>query len=525
MESNPVYIYRMARRLARRFVWGHPHLCAPLDRDPLLRAATEHMADYEYWLDGYPRSGNTFAARALARCLPTDAKLRSHTHRASMIIDAIRHNKPGIFVIRPPREAALSWSVFTGIPVGELLSYYVDFHRVLLPYRERMVVAPFREVTKDFGQTIARFTEQFGVACRAFTHDEENVGKIFSDMENASAAEHQGKVDETTVWRPSPAREALKAKLSGEVDGDHYLLALMREGETLYRQFTRPAPAPERDPALLVVLPTLGRSQYLHAAAASIRELGFAGMQLVMACPAERVEELGARFPDFKVVADAGPDGGLYGAINAGLAAARPGWEWFTYLNDDDLLTPAFAETARQHCRVENTNVVAYGDIQLIDRGSRSLGHMTVEKNPYRFRALLQGGISPVGQQGMLFSEPAVRTLGGYRPEIRLCGDLDFWARAYAAGYGFRHYNATVGQFRLQPGQLSGNVAVTKREQDEITGRCFPDAASPLERWVVRTAFRLRNAGRYVGRWRAVGGWRRSNELLEMGGERSPAPR
>ena len=525
MESNPVYLYRLARRLARRFIWGHPKLCAPLDRDPLLLAATEHIADYAYWLDGYPRSGNTFAARALARCLPADAKVRSHTHRASMIIDAVRHGKPGIFVIRPPREAALSWSVFTGIPVGELLSYYVDFHRVLLPYRDRMLVGPFKEVTKDFGQTIARFTEKFGVACQPFAHDEENVGKIFSDMENDQRREHHGKVDETTIWRPSPERETLKAKLSGEVDGNHYLLSLMREGETLYRQFTRPAPSPEHDPALLVVLPTLGRSPFLDAAVASIRAVGFAGMQLVMACPAQRVEELRARFPDFEVVADAGPAGGLYGAINAGLAAARPGWEWFTYLNDDDLLTPGFAEAARRHCRLENTHVVAYGDILLIDRQDRPLGHMTVEKNPSRFGALLQGGTSPVGQQGMLFSEPAVRALGGYRPEIRLCGDLDFWARAYAAGYAFRHYGTTVGQFRLQPGQLSGDVAVTRREQDEITARCFPDAASPLERWVVRTAFRLHNARRYVARWCAVGGWRRSNDLLAMGGERSPAPR
>ncbi len=525
MESNPVYVYRMTRRLARRFVWGHPHLCAPLDRDPLLVAATEHMAEYEYWLDGYPRSGNTFAARALARCLPAGAKMRTHTHRASMIIDAIRHRKPGIFVIRPPREAALSWSVFTGIPVGELLSYYVDFHRVLLPYRDRMLVGPFKEVTGDFGQTIARFTEKFGVACQAFTHDEENVGRIFSDMENDQRREHHGKVDETTIWRPSAERDALKAKLSGEVDGNRYLLMLMREGEALYRQFTRPAPAPERDPALLVVLPTLGRSPYLDAAAASIRAVGFAGMQVVMACPAERVAELRARFPDFTVVADAGPEGRLYGAINAGIAAARPGWEWFTYLNDDDGLTPGFAEVARRHCRLENTNAVAYGDIRLIDRQDRSLGHMTVEKNPGRFRALLQGGISPVGQQGMIFSEPTVRTLGGYRPEIRLCGDLDFWARAYAAGYAFRYYGTTVGRFRLQPGQLSGDVAVTKREQDEITWRCFPDVASPLERRVVRTAFRLRNARRYLERWRAVGGLRRSDELLAMGGERSPAPR
>ena len=180
---------------------------------------------------------------------------------------------------------------------------------------------------------------------------------------------------------------------------------------------------------------------------------------------------------------------------------------------------------ARRHCRLENTGTVAYGDIRLIDRRDRSLGHMTVEKNPYRFGALLQGGISPLGQQGMLFSEAVVRTLGGYQPGIRQCGDLDFWARAYAAGYAFRHYHGTVGRFRLQPGQLSGDVAVTKREQDEITHRCFPDAASPLERWVVRTAFRARNARRYVERWRAVGAWRRSNQMLEMGGERSPSSR
>lgn len=195
--------------------------------------------------------------------------------------------------------------------------------------------------------------------------------------------------------------------------------------------------------------------------------------------------------------------------------------EWFTYLNDDDLLTPGFSRLLARHCRPENAATVAYGDIMNIDTAGRPLGRMTLEPDPRRIPALLQQGISPLGQQGMVFGEPVVRALGGYRLDFKLCADLDFWPRALAAGFRFVYHPWTVGQFRIQPGQLSGDVALTRREQDAITAESFPAPASGLERRLTRLRYRLWNAPRYLERMRAVG-FATSNQVLSGGGHTAP---
>ncbi len=275
---------------------------------------------------------------------------------------------------------------------------------------------------------------------------------------------------------------------------------------------------------LLLLTPTLGRSPYLDETIASVDGLGLPTRHLLV-CPADRVEELSARFPGKTVVPDAGPAGGLYGALNAGLAAAEAlDWQWFTYLNDDDALVPGFAELFRRHVRgPDGAASVAYGDILNVDPAGRSLGRMTIERNPRWLPALLRQGISPLGQQGMLFGRPVVARLGGFSTAYRLCADLDFWARALAAGFPFRTYPWTVGRFRLQPGQLSGDVELTRRELADISARHLPGPTpTGLARAWGRLRYRLRNAPRYLERRRALGGWVGSEAVLAAGG-RHPA--
>lgn len=269
-------------------------------------------------------------------------------------------------------------------------------------------------------------------------------------------------------------------------------------------------------PRLLIITPTLGTSVYLPATMASVRAVTGAEVHHVLACPQERVESLAREHPGCSVVADQGRAGGIYGALNAGLAAAPDDWDWFTYINDDDLLEPAgFSRLLARHCRPENAATVAYGDILNIDPAGHSLGRMTVERFPRRMPALLQQGISPAGQQGMLFGAPVVRALGGYRLEFRLCADLDFWARAHGQGFRFVYYPWTVGRFRIQPGQLSGDVTLTRRELAAVTTESFPLAVSAPGRWAARALYRLQNAPRYLERWRAVGRLSRSEAMLE----------
>ena len=274
-------------------------------------------------------------------------------------------------------------------------------------------------------------------------------------------------------------------------------------------------------PRLLILTPTLGTSEYLDESVRAVQALGLR-VRHILVCPENRRSELAARFPACETVADAGKSGGLYGALNAGLDASASGdpWEWYTYINDDDLLTPGFADLVRRHCAGGDLRTVAYGDIETVDAAGKSLGTMTVERNPAYLPALLQTGISPTGQQGMIFGAEVVRALHHYDLRYRVCADLEFWARALAAGFPFRYYPLPVGSFRIRPGQISGEVSSLREQLDEVTRVHFPTPVPALQKRLARVRYRLSNLPRYLGRLRAVG-FARSLDVLQNGGGRA----
>ncbi len=257
-------------------------------------------------------------------------------------------------------------------------------------------------------------------------------------------------------------------------------------------------------PSILVVTPTLGDSPFLDQTVASVRAQPFPLLH-VLSVPAPRMAELQARYPHARVVPDAGRAGGIYGALNAALAQVPDGWEWFTYINDDDLLLPGFAATAVRHFASAGHEPVSYGEVELIDGAGRRVGLITVAPDPDWIPALLQEGISPLMQQGMLFRRDCVARLERFDQRYRLCADLDFWLRACAAGERFRYYATPVAQFRLRGGQLSGNTALTEQEQEEIVRRHLPTPVARWRRRLARLRYRLHNLPRYLERFRTRG--------------------
>jgi hypothetical protein len=268
---------------------------------------------------------------------------------------------------------------------------------------------------------------------------------------------------------------------------------------------------------LLVVTPTLGVSTYLEETVRGVTSLQIPFLH-VLSCPQPVVAKLQERFPHAMVVPDAGKEAGLYGAINVALQAVGEDWQWFTYINDDDELGPDFSKVAQHHFAQANPEPIVYGNVRFIDEDGGTISLLTTESSPRFIPALLRGGNhSPLYQQGMLFQRDIVRELGEFNTKYRICADLDFWARALAAGHRFRYYPVEVGRFRLRRGQISEDVSLTMREQDEIVRLLFPGAGGVLEQFLVKWRFRMRNLPRYLARIRTVG-WVSSNTILAGGG-------
>ena len=266
---------------------------------------------------------------------------------------------------------------------------------------------------------------------------------------------------------------------------------------------------------LLVVTPTLGESPFLDQTVASI-EAQPIHIRHVISTPGRKVHELAQRYPHALVVPDSGRLGGIYGAINAGIQAAKFKWDWFTYINDDDALLPGFGRVMLQNLRDDSPAPVVYGDVELVDEDGSRISCITTAENPAWIPALLHQGISPLMQQGMAFRRDVVDRLGGFDLRYRLCADLDFWLRAYAAGERFRYHPESVAQFRLRHGQLSADTSVTRQEQDSIVARHLPARSSALERLSTKLLYRTYNLPRYLERFRNRG-LRTSYAILQEG--------
>lgn len=245
---------------------------------------------------------------------------------------------------------------------------------------------------------------------------------------------------------------------------------------------------------LLVVTATLGESRWLAETAASVPS----DAAHVLVCPAAKLEELRARFPRATVVCE--PGGGMYAAIDAGLAAVGE-WDAFTYLNDDDLLLPAFRKVLKATERARGAHIV-YGGVRLIDANGRRLGAIPISRSPTLNRALYAQRLEPVFQHGTVVSRDAFEELGGFDSSFRLCGDSEFLARACLKGVPFICATGqAVAAFRVRAGQQTKNRAAMndeRRRVDEKLG-LLATTTTARHRWA-RACFRFANVAIYAER-------------------------
>lgn len=269
---------------------------------------------------------------------------------------------------------------------------------------------------------------------------------------------------------------------------------------------------------LLVVTPTLGLSPWLAETVASVATCA-PGAGHVFVAPAAAVGALARRFP--RVAAVPEPGGGMYAAINAGLAAAG-GWDAFTYLNDDDVLLPDFSEVVRAVAPAVagRAPLVAHGGVRLIDARGARLGAIPISPAPALNRALYAQRLEPVYQHGTVVTRGAFDAIGGFDAAFRFCGDSEFLARACVRGMPFAcATRREVAAFRLRAGQATKNRAAMLAERarvDEKLGLLTPPAVGGLR--AARWRFRLANLAIYAERIRRHG-FVSFDRLLERGGQ------
>lgn len=181
-------------------------------------------------IEGFPRSANTFAVVAFQQAQEAEINIAHHHHHVEQVIKGVARNIPVCVLIRNPVAATKSAVLRDPGDINGRLKRYIRFYEMAWPLRENFVIAPFEEVTKDYGKTIQRINEKFGTNFSIFEHSEENRNKVFQVLDELNDRLHQGNVERSST--PSAQRSGILAKMEIEADK-----ALMIRAEELYHKY------------------------------------------------------------------------------------------------------------------------------------------------------------------------------------------------------------------------------------------------------------------------------------------------
>ncbi|MBU2677838.1 MAG: hypothetical protein KJP16_12225, partial [Gammaproteobacteria bacterium] len=100
-------------------------------------------ADTDIVIEGFPRSGNTFAVVAFrqAQSNPGGLAIAHHLHVPAQIGLAVRYGIPAMVLVRQPDAAIPSLVVRESqVSIDRALKKYIDFHRVVSARRNKLLI-------------------------------------------------------------------------------------------------------------------------------------------------------------------------------------------------------------------------------------------------------------------------------------------------------------------------------------------------------------------------------------------------
>ncbi len=227
------------------FIRQYPHLFFPLmrlnKRLRRIQGALLVTKQTEVVIEGFLRTGNTFAALAFMSCQVHEVIIANHTHAPATIIRAAKLGVPTLVLIREPRETILSLKLkHPHISLCQGFREYIRYYSTIRPYKSSYMLAPFEDITSNFGLVIKRFNHRFGTRFTPFEHTEENVQRVFAHIERIDNLSE--KAVKTRFSIPLVEKEESKNKLRPELDRET-LRPWIMGAEKIYHEYVESLPS------------------------------------------------------------------------------------------------------------------------------------------------------------------------------------------------------------------------------------------------------------------------------------------
>ena len=193
-------------------------------------------ADHDLVIEGFPRSGNTFATQAFLAANP-DASVSHHMHTPANVLRALEFGVPALVVVRTPADAVLSEVIREPRKsVAQALREWLSFYETVRPHLDAVVVAPFDQVTTSYDKVIAALNATCGTDFNAYVNSATADAAVLAGIdERARGRGKSGTTLETQVPRPSKAREQRKQEIVAQLQ-ERTARRLLVRAEALYAE-------------------------------------------------------------------------------------------------------------------------------------------------------------------------------------------------------------------------------------------------------------------------------------------------
>lgn len=174
----------------------------------------------ELVIEGFPRSGNSFAVPAIELSQVGPIRLAHHSHAPAEVIRAVTWRVPCLVVVRPAPDAVesmLQRSPKLSPPTA--LASWIRFYESLQSHLDGAVVATFDQATGDFGAVVDRVNERFGTSFNRYEHTEENVAACCARSAAAASRTWRPTASaDLSTGRPSETRMRLRNRVRERMD-------------------------------------------------------------------------------------------------------------------------------------------------------------------------------------------------------------------------------------------------------------------------------------------------------------------
>lgn len=243
LAARARHVGRRGLRRARELIGDHPaYLPVHLLLTPEGARERRITRRTELVIEGFPRSGNTFADEAFALAQRREVNVVSHVHLPAQVKLAVKRRVPTLVVIREPADAVTSlvvWAPHVRLQAG--LRHWVHYYTEIAPFAAGYVLASFDDVTERFGTVVEAVNRRFATSFDVFDHTPGNVRAVFDAIDRKQLKIFGQDGYAQMVPRPQAGRADAKADVRARLASAE-LRSMLRVADAIYAALVERAP-------------------------------------------------------------------------------------------------------------------------------------------------------------------------------------------------------------------------------------------------------------------------------------------